>query len=54
MDDDDDGIVLTRWFRIRWNDIIAFGIGFDPNALIIGIYLGPISIYLGDAQDGSE
>ena len=52
--DDDDLIVSTRWLRIRWNNVVAFGIGFDPSALIFGIYIGPIGIYLGDSAQGTE
>ena len=52
--DDDDLLFGSRWLRVRWNDIIAFGVGFDPNSLVFGLYLGPIGIYLGDTQGDSN
>ena len=51
MDDDDDLVWGSRWLRIRWTDILAFGIGLDPHNLIIGLYLGPVGIYLGDDEN---
>ena len=28
--------------------MIAFGVGFDPSTFVMGVYLGPVSIYVGD------
>lgn len=52
--DDEDSIIETRWLRIYWSPVILFGVSFDPERFIIGIYIGPIGIYLGDAQDDME
>ena len=49
--DDEDLLVETRWLRIYWSPVILFGVSFDPERLIIGIYIGPIGIYLGDAAE---
>jgi len=45
--DTDEYIFNTRWIRLRWNDIIAVGIAFDPDTLVFGIYLGAVSLYVG-------
>ena len=48
--DDENLIYLSRWVQIHWNDIFFLGIGFNPDEIALGIYLGPISIYIGDSE----
>jgi hypothetical protein len=43
----DDYIVNTTWLRVSWNDCIAIGCGFDPSSLVFGMYIGPISVFVG-------
>lgn len=40
-------LVYTRFLRIAWNNVIAIGFGFDPVNLIFGLYVGPISVFVG-------
>jgi len=53
---DNDHILYTKWLRIAWNDVIAIGVGFDPLFFTLGLYLGPVSVFIGSdgtAQDES-
>jgi hypothetical protein len=43
----EDYLVYTKWFRIYWTDIFAVGFGLDFDLMIIGLYLGPITIFIG-------
>ena len=49
--EDDNVIFFTRWLRIYWNTALVFGVGFDPDSLILAFYLGPIYLCLGDDEE---
>ena len=40
-------LLNTTWLRVSWNDVIAVGFGFDPESLVFGIYVGPVSVFVG-------
>jgi len=55
MDDDGELIYFSRWLQIHWNtDTIFFGIGFNINDMALGLFLGAISIYVGDVEYGGD
>ena len=43
-------IFYSRWARIAWNGVLAIGVGLDPQSLVIALYLGPVSVYLGYSE----
>ena len=49
---DNDHILYTRWLRVQWNDVIAIGVGFDLLCFTLGLYLGPVSVFVG--SDGTQ
>lgn len=51
---DEDTIFYSRWLQIHWNETFFLGIGFDPTDAALGFFLGPISIYIGDAEYGGS
>ena len=52
--DDDAIIYYSRWCQIHWNQIFFLGIGFHVEDCALGIFLGPITIYIGDAEYGAS
>jgi len=40
-------VIWTEWFRVGWNNVFALGFGFDFESIILGIYFGPVSIFIG-------
>ena len=48
MPDDTEYLYHSRWLRVAWNGVVAFGFGFDPSQMIVGLYLGPWSVFIGD------
>jgi len=48
----DELIYFSRWLQIHWNETILFGIGFNIDDMALGIFLGAVSIYIGDAEYG--
>jgi hypothetical protein len=49
---EEDTIISTRWVRVYWNsDALALGLALHPLSGTFGIYIGPITICIGFAQD---
>ena len=46
-DPDCDHIFYSPFFRISWNYTFSLGCGFDFEYAIFGIFLGPVSLFIG-------
>lgn len=46
----EDYIYYSPWFRVAWNEeVFALGFGFQSWG-VLGIYLGPISVFVGNCE----
>lgn len=51
---ENDNILDSKWLRVSWNSVVAFGVGIDLNQLILGVYVGPVSVYIGNRDNLSD
>ena len=53
MEPDTELIYYSRWVQAHWNnDTFLLGVGFNTDDMAVGFFLGPITIYIGDAEYG--